>query len=97
MACSKTIMRLLGAARDDDIIGRDEFLVALLGVANDGLLERRNTVRRRVPYFAGIQNSSAANDGVDGGFTLGLAAAQVNDRFALLAQQRRGLVQLQSS
>ena len=38
---------------------------------------------------------TAVDDGVDGRLALRLAAAEVDDGLALLAQQGRGLVQLQ--
>jgi len=87
---------LLGSTRGDHIIRRDDFVVALLGVPNDGLLERGNAVGRRITDFAGMQDGGAADYGVDGRLALGLAASKVNHRLALLPEQRRRLIQFQS-
>jgi hypothetical protein len=88
--------RLLGSARNDDVIRRNDFLVAFLGVTNDGLLKRRNPIRGSISNLTRMQNGGAVDDRVDGRLALGLAATEVNHRFALFAQERGGLVKFQS-
>ncbi len=87
--------RLLGAGRDDDVLGRDDPVVVLLGVADDRLLQRRDAVGGRVLDVAGVELGRRAQDGGDGRLVLRLPGAEVDDRFALLAEHARLLVQAQ--
>ena len=65
---------LLGAAGGDHVLRRGQAAVVLFGVADDGLLERWNAVRRSVFHVARAEQGRATHDGVDGRFALRLAA-----------------------
>ena len=45
-------MRLLGAAGGDHVVRPTQSLVVLFGIADDGFLQGRNAVGRRVPDLA---------------------------------------------
>ena len=86
---------LFGAVGGDHVGGSEALVVVLLGVADDGLLEGRDAVGRRVPDLARIEQGRAVDDCVNGCAALRFAATQVDDRFALLPENGCGLVQLQ--
>jgi hypothetical protein len=87
--------RLLGARRDDDILGSDQPIVIVFGVADDGLLQRGNTIGGRILDVAGIQLRRGAQQGGERRLVLGLADAQVNHGLAALTQQPRFFVHLE--
>ena len=87
---------LLGAARNNHVVCRRNLLVVLFGIANDGFLQRRNPIGRRVPDFSSVQQCRAVDHCINGGLTLGFAASQVNDWLSFVAQQGRGFIQLES-
>ena len=87
--------RLLGPAGNDDVLCVHQLLVVLFGVTDDRFLQGRNAVGSRVTDFAGIQERSAIDDGVDGRFALRFAATKVDDRLPFLAKERRGFVQFE--
>ncbi len=87
--------RLLGAAGGDHVVGRDQLVVMLFGVANDGFLQRGNPIRRGVADLPRVQQGRAVDHRIHGRLTLGLAASQVNDGLALVAQQGGGFIQLE--
>ena len=96
MACKQHHQGLLGAAGSDHVVGADELLVVLLGIANDGFLQGGNAVGRCVPDFSGVEQADAIDDGIDRDLALWFAASQMNDGLSFIAKQSRGFIQLES-
>ncbi len=86
---------LLGAARSHHVLGRRPPTVEVLGVADDGLLERRDAIRRRVADLARVEQRGRREDRVQRRLALWFAASEVDHRVALGAQNGRDFVQLE--
>ena len=87
---------LLGPARNQDVVRRDQLVVVLLGVTNHRLLQSGDSIGRRVADFARVQQRGAIDDGINRSLAFRLSPAQVNHRLALFPEQGGGFVQLQS-
>jgi hypothetical protein len=77
---------LLGAGADDDVLRRHLAVVALVGVTDDGLLQRRQSVGRGVLDVAVHQFGGGRQHRRDRGLVLRFADPQMDDRLAAFAQ-----------
>ncbi len=89
-------MACLAPPAGHDVLGLRPPTVKVLGIADDGLFQGRNAIRRCVPHLSRRQERARREDRVDGRFALGFAAAQVDDGVALRTQNCGHFVELES-
>src|SRR5208283_1982284 len=75
---------------------QDGLPVVILGVANHGFLQRRNSVGRRVPDFSRVQQRGAVDHRIGRRLALRFAASQMNDGLSFVAEPRSRFIQLES-